>query len=231
MCTSTLKALAFCLLAFSTAAADKTVTQWKTSTTTQYLTKTASASCAAASPYQSFTVNYNFDTVQAVDGTSLTEIQEYNLLYFTMNLVDILPQAVGIIPHTANNVAVFDAAIQAQDGTAMITANYQESTIDHFTARSLYYSCTVASEETAESVPVACNISATGYDRNMNAVASQTFVFVPVMPLSNMIFGNFSAAFKNLWHVDFSVTNNATTAAQIDDFIADIYQLPTAPLS
>lgn len=66
------------------ACADRTVTSWKT--TTQVSTKTTTVTATpTAAKYESFTVNYDFDTIQGATGTSLTEIQEYNLLYFTVS--------------------------------------------------------------------------------------------------------------------------------------------------
>lgn len=64
-----------------------------------------------------------------------------------------------MIPHTAENVAAFSANTALLDGTPMISANYEESTIDHFNAHSWYYGCVVATEETAASSPVSCNIT------------------------------------------------------------------------
>ena len=60
-------------------------------------------------------------------------------------------------------------------------------------------------------------------------MASQVFQFIANPPLNNMVKGDFNSAFQNLWHINIAVTSDTTTAAQIDDFIATLYQLPTAP--
>lgn len=74
-----------------------------------------------------------------------------------------------------------------------------------------------------------CNITATGCDRQNKKVASQIFPFVANGTAKrNMTLGLFDSSFYNVYGVTFTVTNNATTAALIDDFYANLYEQPAA---
>ena len=148
-----------------------------------------------------------------------------------MALVNLGSSATGLSPHTPPNAAAFTLNTQLQFGPALATAAYYESSIDYYSALSFYYGCVVATAETAASVAASCTITAIGMNRAGNQVASQQFVFQanPAVPKNNMVKGNFNSGFLNVYSINFQVSNNATTAALIDDLIVVLYEKPLAP--
>ncbi|CAK3803725.1 Herpes-BLLF1 multi-domain [Lecanosticta acicola] len=185
---------------------------------------------------EQFTVNYNFETVERGDPlTGITSIGEYNLLNFTnINWVDTDPDFdgnhLGLAPHTYPDVATFGAGTSSlTNSTPLITADYIESTLTSFTARSFWYGCVLPSPYTAGSLPVACNITATGYSRDGHPLAVQNFEFMTNgSVVQDQKFGEFKG-FTNVRSVGFSVTPANIGAALIDNFIATLYQPACAP--
>lgn len=110
-------------------------------------------------------------------------------------------------------------------GPQRVTAKYQYSPISYFTPYVFYYGCVAADQNNAVSIPVSCNITTTGLI-NGRAVYSQTFTYTATgAPLQQMDLGYFSQGWLGfkIDTLDFSVTNNATTAALIDNFLATVY--------
>ncbi|KAH9838195.1 hypothetical protein Tdes44962_MAKER08199 [Teratosphaeria destructans] len=189
----------------------------------------------APPPQNPSTVNYNFETVERADPiTALIPIGEYNLLSFAnIQWVDTDPDLdgnhLGLAPHTYPDAATFGAGVDSLTGaTPVISARYVESTIEGFTPRSWWYGCVLPSPYTAGSLPVGCDITATGYSRAGEAVASQTFPFVANGSMvQDQEFGTFSGAFAGIYDLGFSVTSHNTTivaAALVDNFIATLTQ-------
>ncbi|KAL9049086.1 MAG: hypothetical protein Q9162_007401 [Coniocarpon cinnabarinum] len=125
-------------------------------------------------PQQSFTVNYNFESVErAVPGLTTTVIGIYNMLSFNMNYANTDPDLdgnhLGSAPHSYPDVAAFSANTNLFNltGPASITADYVESTISYFQPQSWYYGCVFATEESAGSLPNTCDITATGFDSKL----------------------------------------------------------------
>jgi len=78
-------------------------------------------------------------------------------------------------------------------------------------------------------VPTACNISATGFNKFNQQVASQTFNFIYFGgTTAQMQQGIFSPAFQNLYYVEFAVSNNQTTGAGIDNVVTTLYENNTS---
>lgn len=106
-----------------------------------------------------------------------------------------------------------------------MTIAYRASTVQSFTLQSLYYGCLGNPAHPTASVPVPCNITATGYKTGSpDAVAVQEFVFEPAaaaaaartVPLAE---GTFEAAFQGLEHVTFARSPAAGTAFVFDNIV------------
>ena len=80
--------------------------------------------------------------------------------------------------------------------------------------------------ESAASVPVSCTITASGFDKQGNGVATQQFTYTATGVLQNMEPGVFNKDFKNLDHVGFDTYATAETlvATFFDDFEYVVYK-------
>lgn len=162
--------------------------------------------------------------------TGLTPIGEYNLLNFAnINFVDTDPDFdgnhLGLAPHTYPYAATFGAGTSSLTGqTPLISIDYIESTLSSFTPRSFWYGCVLPSPYTAGSLPVSCNITATGYSQAGEQLASQTFAFMTNgSVIQDQNFGTFKG-FNNIYSLGFSVSNPVAAAALIDNLIATLEQ-------
>jgi len=78
-------------------------------------------------------------------------------------------------------------------------------------------------------VPVACNISATGFNKFNQQIALQTFNFIYFGGVTaQMQQAIFSPTFQNLYYVEFTVSNNQMTVANIDNVITTLYENNTS---
>lgn len=71
--------------------------------------------------------------------------------------------------------------------------------------------------ESAASVPTSCTITASGFDKQGNGVATQQFTFTANGLLQNMNEGVFNKDFKNLDHVEFD------TDATVSELVATLF--------
>lgn len=216
-----------------------TVTSWRTSTsmvtatcpkTTAFVTTTTTATSA----YQSFLVNYNFDNVGngAPTVVDVEQIGEDDGLNFeNINVVNVpVTPVTGLNPVSPPNFAAVTFVQPVEDSgnaadPASINIYYKYSVIDHFNAYYWRYGCVIASEETLDSLPASCNITATGYNRKGQLVASQVFPFkANGATTQDAALGVFSSAFVNLAMLNISVSNSETTAALFDDMLFQLYQ-------
>lgn len=112
----------------------------------------------------------------------LTPVGVYDSLYYATYTV--AQQGVagmvtaGIRPASGNNVAATGIASQLGQ-TPAITSNYAGSNVSFFDLRQFYMGCVLnIAANSAEEVPSACTVLATGYTGSLNR-GSQMFVFVP----------------------------------------------------
>ncbi|KUJ09569.1 uncharacterized protein LY89DRAFT_724016 [Mollisia scopiformis] len=198
-----------------------------------------SPQCTGTSSTESFTVNYNFESVERGDPIiATTEIAEYNLLNFkSINFVDTDTDFdgnhLGLAPHTYPYVATFSPGTEIIDdllspNISMITASYIESTLTSFTPKSFWYGCVYPFPYTAGSLPVDCNITATGFDKSGNLVAKQSFEFSGNGSIiQDQNYGTFQG-FSQVYSVAFGVSP-IIAAALVDNIIATLYQEECAP--
>ncbi|KAF2161206.1 hypothetical protein M409DRAFT_28247 [Zasmidium cellare ATCC 36951] len=209
------------------------VTQFPVTTQTSF---PAPACTRGPSATEQFTVNYNFESVErGFPLSGITPIGVYNLLNFSnINFVDTDPDFdgnhLGLAPHTYPYAATFGAGTSSlTQQTPLITANYIESTLTSFTARSFWYGCVLPSPYTAGSLPVSCDITATGYDKQGQKLVSQNFTFkTNGSVIQDQNFGTFRG-FNSIYSLGFSVNNPNTAAALIDNFIATLEQKACSP--
>lgn len=71
--------------------------------------------------------------------------------------------------------------------------------------------------ESGASTPVSCLITASGFDKAGNGVATQQFTFTATGLLQNMNEGAFNEDFKNLDHVDFD------TDAEVSEVVGTFF--------
>lgn len=130
------------------------------------------------------------------------------------------PAFAGLTPQSTPNYAL---GFGSASTPAAMSIAYRASTVQSFTLQSLYYGCLGNPAHPAASVPVPCNITATGYKTGSpDAVAVQEFVFEPAAaavrtaPLAE---GTFEAAFQGLEHVTFARSPAAGTAFVFDNIV------------
>jgi len=168
-----------------------------------------------------------------VGPTALTEIQQYEGLFWAFNTVQLLAIS-GVAANTPQNAAAFSANTELLDGPTLVTSNFPSSLIASFTPQTFFYGCVVASEETAASVAQSCTITATGFAPGGAQVASQDFVFTAgpvttlVQPLAQ---GTFGPGFAHVQTVRFALTSalsEVLVAGVIDTVTATLYEAPGA---
>ena len=103
----------------------------------------------------------------------------------------------GIDAQSGPNVVAYDLVAQ-QQGPQNITSKYLDSKTQSFNLKSFYLGCLVSTQETATSLPGACDISLTGY-RNGKQTATKTVSFKPSAARSKMQFFDLG---KKFWDVD-----------------------------
>lgn len=167
---------------------------------------------------------------------SAIEIGDYDLLNFNTFLVNqTQPPVAGVPCQTAptctvvteaNNVlSLLDVgSASALNGPGIVTSKYQYSPISYFTPYVFYYGCVAADANGVASVPVSCNITATGLTSG-KTVYTETFTYTATGALLQpMDLGYFNSGWVGL-KVDtlqFVVSNNLTTGALIDNLVADV---------
>ena len=168
-----------------------------------------------------------------VGPTALTEIQQYESLFWAFNAVQLLA-ITGVAPNTPQNAAAFSANTELLDGQTLVTSNFINSVVASFTPHTFFYGCVVATEETAAGVAQSCTITATGFAPGGAQVASQDFVFAagPATTLVQpMVQGTFGPAFANVQTVRFALTSalsDVLVAGLIDTVTATLYEAPGA---
>lgn len=176
---------------------------------------------------------------------SVTVVGNYDLLNFNTVLVNQSIPATGVACHTAPVCSVFTLASSLLSvllnpnglltglddpsrltGPAVITADYQYSPVSYFDPYLFYYGCVVADANGAASVGVDCTITATGFNTGGQKVYSQDFEYKSSGKLvQDMTAGYFNQGWSGLKvkRLELTVSNNATTAALFDNFLATVY--------
>lgn len=175
------------------------------------------------------------------NANSATVIGDYDLLNFNTLLVNqTQPFLAGVACHTepACFVVTASASLEAslvgltsgQSGSALgpgvVTAAYQYSPISYFQPYVFYYGCVAASGNGAASVPVSCTVTATGYNSKGQKVTSQQFNYKPNgAVVAQMTEGFFNQGWTGLQvrTLEYTVSNNLTTAVLIDNMVATVY--------
>lgn len=152
---------------------------------------------------------------------------------------------------TANSVLLNSILTPGQDpvtltGPSYITAAYDYSPVSFFDPYAWYFGkysletwltylgltlliagCVTADLEAVASAPVSCSITATGVNSVGKTIYSQVFNFnAPLLtPTVPMQLGYFDQGWSGLrvQTLYLSVSNNATTAAVFDNFLATVY--------
>ena len=161
-----------------------------------------------------------FDTLTVIpEEGRLSPVGIYlNISFTSFDLSQPDIAAAGLIPQSKPNYAF---GVGSASSPSAMTISYKGSKVQSLGLSSLYYGCETDLLQAAASVPVACNITATGYKAGSSkAVAVQAFKFSPVAGLTApMAFGKFTAAFQGLDTVTY-VQSPATGTEFILDNIA-----------
>lgn len=168
-----------------------------------------------------------------------TIIGDYDLLNFNTALINqTQPPVAGVACHTAPACTAFTlgtsllAALTPGQtssnliGPAVITSAYEYSPISYFNPYVFYYGCVVADANGVASTPASCTITATGFNVKGREIYSQDFKYTATGALlQQMTLGYFNQGWSGLQvsRLEFTVTNNATTAALVDNFLATVY--------
>ncbi|KAF7192933.1 hypothetical protein HII31_05744 [Pseudocercospora fuligena] len=206
-------------------------------------TKSKGKQPAPGSNTQSFLINYNFETyprsVTSQVPVSATVIGDYDLLNFNTVLVNqTQPPVAGVACHTAPTCTVVTLAnnllssllapgqsTNGLTGPQRVTSKYQYSPISYFDPYAFYYGCVVADANGAASLPANCDITVTG-QQNGKTIYSQKFSYKATgAVLQQMSLGFFDQGWQGLKvdTLNFAVSNNATTAALIDNLVASVF--------
>lgn len=173
-----------------------------------------------------------FDDLQPVAGglVSLTAVGPYDGLdYQGINLISLgLGGTIvaGVIPNSSPNVGAYDIKTALTEGQPTVTTQYSGSVTDKFDFSNFYFGCVIATQETAASLPSACNITVTGYRASVQ-VAQQSFEFNPGLlavtaPLAEAALGEeFKGIDTAKFASDYSVPD--VSATLVDSFYYTTY--------
>lgn len=127
----------------------------------------------------------------------------------------------GLIPESNPNVAF---GVGSASSPSTMTISYPGSEVKSLALSSLYYGCLTNLGQAAASVPVACNITATGYKAGSSTpVVVQQFPFSPAAGLkAPMTFGKFAAAFQGLENVTYAQSPSTLTEFLVDNVAGTI---------
>ena len=131
------------------------------------------------------------------------------------------PAFAGLTAQSAPNYAL---AFGSASIPATMTTAYAHSTVESFALDSFYYGCLVDAAHPDSSLPVPCNITATGYAAGGSAeepVAVQEFVYAPAAArwTATLAFGSFDEAFRGLERVAFVRSPAKGTAFVLDNVV------------
>ena len=92
-------------------------------------------------------------------------VKEYNDLFFSgfTGVLDDDQAGVGTPVQSPPNTVAYESLLTAtiEQGPALMTTVYQDTTINFFDVTSLYYACNLKNETSTATVPISCSISAT----------------------------------------------------------------------
>lgn len=161
--------------------------------------------------------NATFDTLPAIpEEGRLSPVGIYlNISFTNFDLSQPDIAAAGLLVQSKPNYA-FGAGTASSP--AAMTISYPGSKVKSLALASTYYGCETNLGQAAASVPVACNITATGYKAGSSKPAAvQVFEFLPAEgTTAPLAFGKFAAAFQGLETVDY-----AQSPATLTEFILD----------
>ncbi|ETS73152.1 hypothetical protein PFICI_15097 [Pestalotiopsis fici W106-1] len=124
---------------------------------------------------------------------------------------------IGIIPISANNVAVYGTISQTISNIATVSAVYPGSKVASFSLQSFYYACTASFGK----LPTECRVGVAGYDKKNILIAYKAFNFPSStgFATARMSTATLSSAFKGLAYVKFSTTylNNIPGVTVLDN--------------
>ena len=105
-----------------------------------------------------------------------------------------------------------------------MTISYSGSKVKSFALSSFYYGCQTNLAQAAASVPVACNVTATGYKAGSSkAVAVQEFAFSPAEGLmAPLALGKLETAFQGLENVTYAQSPATLTEFLLDTIVGTI---------
>lgn len=163
-------------------------------------------------------------------------IGDYDLLNFNLLLINQTQPSLGTPCHTAPacaGVLLEGTALagllgesSGLAGPGRITAAYQYSPITAFVPYSFYYSCVAADANGVASIPVSCTITAAGLNSKGQQIYSQQFKYTASgAPVQPQVLGYFNQGWSSfpVQTLQLTVTNNVTTAALFDNFLATVY--------
>lgn len=168
--------------------------------------------------YASNTKYPQFDTLPAIpEEGRLSPVGIYlNISYMSFDVSQPAVAAAGLIPQSKPN---YIFGVGTATSPSAMTISYPGSKVKSFALSSLYYGCQTDLAQAAASVPVACNITATGFKAGSSKpVAVQVFAFSPSPGLTApLAFGTFEAAFQGLENVTYAQSPTTLTEFLLDN--------------
>ncbi|KXJ85668.1 hypothetical protein Micbo1qcDRAFT_209821 [Microdochium bolleyi] len=121
--------------------------------------------------------NANFDDLTGLPGVNLNPLPTpyKGLDYRGFSYANVLLPGLtpGVRPQTGSRYGVTNIVTQLE-GSPIITALYEGSTISGFDLNSLYFGCAISITQAVAGIPVECTITITGYRGDSNDVGNAT---------------------------------------------------------
>ena len=174
-------------------------------------------------PPQTILKHPQFDTLPAIpEEGRLSPVGVYlNISYTNFDVSQPAVEVSGLTPQSKPN---FVFGVGSASSPMGMTISYSGSKVKSFALSSFYYGCQTDLGQAAAEVPVACNVTATGYKAGSSKpVAVQTFPFTPAKGLiAPLAFGKFEAAFQGLENVTYAQSPATLTELILDTIVGTI---------
>ena len=180
-------------------------------------------------PEMLFVSTSQFDNDPGIPAVAVGPIGIYlDILWKDMALVETsypttqdLP---GVVPNSPPNCASVGPGVTATlQGTAEMSAVYDDSTISNFTLGSFFFGCILGTEESENSAPMSCTLSLTRFGSSGKKVAQQDFPFVADGVQQQMIEA-YPKGFTQVQYITFIIqAPNTTIVALIDSVSYNVF--------
>ena len=130
----------------------------------------------------------------------------------------------GVVPNSPSNCASVGPGLTATlQGTAEMSAVYDDATISNFTLESFFFGCILGTEESETSEPMSCTITLTGFSSSGKKIAQQDFPFVADGVQQQMIEA-YPKGFTQVQYITFVIqAPNTTIVALIDSVSYNVF--------